>query len=144
MWFLFGEVSSSSRCLGWAILLWHSLSLPYNHYACATGDENSSPSLPVIEPGSSNSKAYTLQGSLKAVLWLSIGFRVLRPRFDPRQERKRIFPLLLYLALHVGGNLTGVLKFRSTHSTMSLYMPVIGVLGPRFTSRYSSVTRVAS
>ena len=34
MWFLFGEVSSSSGCLGWAtFLLWHSLSLPYNYYA---------------------------------------------------------------------------------------------------------------
>ena len=29
MCFLFGEVSSSSGCLGWATLLWHSLSLPY-------------------------------------------------------------------------------------------------------------------
>ena len=32
MWFLFGEVSSSSGCLGWATLLWHSLSLPYNYF----------------------------------------------------------------------------------------------------------------
>ena len=31
MWFLFGEVSSSSGCLGWVILLWYSLSLPYNY-----------------------------------------------------------------------------------------------------------------
>ena len=30
MWFLFGEVSSSSGCV---ILLWHSLSLPYNYYS---------------------------------------------------------------------------------------------------------------
>ena len=32
MWFLFGEVSSSSGCLGYVILLWHSLSLPYNYF----------------------------------------------------------------------------------------------------------------
>ena len=32
MWFLFEEVSSSSGCLGWATLLWHSLSLPYNYF----------------------------------------------------------------------------------------------------------------
>ena len=36
MWFLFGEVSSSSGCMGWpagyVILLWHSLSLPYNYF----------------------------------------------------------------------------------------------------------------
>ena len=35
MWFLFGEISSSSGCLGWdsyVILLWHSLSLPYNYF----------------------------------------------------------------------------------------------------------------
>ena len=34
MWFLFGEVFSSSGCLGWAtfFLLWHSLSLPYNYF----------------------------------------------------------------------------------------------------------------
>ena len=34
MWFLFGEVSSSSGLLGmgYVILLWHSLSLPYNYF----------------------------------------------------------------------------------------------------------------
>ena len=30
MWFLFGSVSSSSG-MGYVILLWHSLSLPYNY-----------------------------------------------------------------------------------------------------------------
>ena len=39
MWFLFREVSSSSGCLwvlgmGCLILLWHSLSLPYNYLSC--------------------------------------------------------------------------------------------------------------
>ena len=34
MWFLFGEVSSSLWVLamGYVILLWHSLSLPYNYF----------------------------------------------------------------------------------------------------------------
>ena len=31
MWLLFGEVSSSSGCLGWATLF-YSLSLPYNYF----------------------------------------------------------------------------------------------------------------
>ena len=33
MWFLFGGVSSSTWCfgMGYVILLWHSLSLPYNY-----------------------------------------------------------------------------------------------------------------
>ena len=38
MWGQFGEISFSSECLGWAallycVLLWHSLSLPYNYFA---------------------------------------------------------------------------------------------------------------
>ena len=37
MWFLFGEVSSSSGCwvlgMGYVILLWYSLSRPYNYFA---------------------------------------------------------------------------------------------------------------
>ena len=36
MWFLFGEVSSFSGCfgMGCVILLWHSLSFPYNYFVC--------------------------------------------------------------------------------------------------------------
>ena len=38
MWFLFGEVFSSSGFLGWATLfLWHSLSLPYNYFGLLSG-----------------------------------------------------------------------------------------------------------
>ena len=39
MWLLFGEVSSSSGCLGmgYVILLWHSLGLPYNYFSCREG-----------------------------------------------------------------------------------------------------------
>ena len=39
---LFGEVSSSSGCLAWAtfILLWHSLSLPYNYSSCREDSVN--------------------------------------------------------------------------------------------------------
>ena len=34
MWFLLGDVSSSSVLgMGYVILLWHSLSLPYNYFA---------------------------------------------------------------------------------------------------------------
>ena len=37
MWFLFGKVSSSSGCLGWAALFYwgHSLCLPYNYMRTA-------------------------------------------------------------------------------------------------------------